>query len=94
MSIDPTSPTDPSLQPGAYGNQTPDLSPGAAPGGGFSDPAGTWQKFLSMSGSPASKEDVQRFFKTLLNFFTLVLKQADDAHKRAMQQQKDTMNGN
>ncbi len=94
MSIPPTDPTesaDPNI-PYANAGAAADISNFG--GGSFSDPAGVWQKFLSMSGSPASKKDVEQFFKTLLNFYSLMIKQSDEAHKRAMQQQKDVISGN
>lgn len=91
MTVSPTDPTpnDPHTPAGALPG-----TPGQFEGNSPVDPAGTWQKFLSMSGSPASKKDVEQFFKTLLNFFNLVIKQADEAHKREMQHQKDVMSGN
>ena len=83
-------PMPPSRSPAASGADPYEPTFGTNPQ--LTDPTGAWQKFLSQSGTPATPQDVARFFNTLLSFFNLMIKQADDAHKRQMEQQKETMN--
>jgi hypothetical protein len=59
----------------------------------YVDPTGTWAAFLSKSGTPATAKDVQMFMNGLLKFFSIIIKQQQDAYKRSMQHLKDVEEG-
>lgn len=69
-------------------------TPPAATSASFEDPTGVWTRFLSMSGTPASPEEVHIFLSTLLKFFSkIVLEQSDQAAKKAAERMKKAIHG-
>ena len=57
------------------------------------DPAGIWQKFLSRSGTQATPEDVQQFFRTLFKTFNTLIQQSDAAAQRAAEYTQKVISG-
>lgn len=59
----------------------------------YVDPTGAWAKFISTPGNPASAEDVKMFMQGLLKFFGVLIKQEQDAAKRAADKLKRAAQG-
>ncbi len=58
----------------------------------WEDPTGAWQKFL---GPTASARDVEMFIGQLMKFFSnVIIRQSNEASKRAYQAMKDSIEGN